>query len=145
LQLVYQLVEKRLAEQEAAAQDQPNSSSSSRQTRQQQIQQQHAKLQEELTLRSAAADYPSFATNTLGPSPANLLSVLMWPGQDIVVTGAADGVVRLVRFGEQQQQQHAAGDSSGSSNGELWATRLGGAGGVLTLTWHPGLLTGKHR
>lgn len=141
-------------------------------------QQQLAKLQEELMLRSAAADYPSFAGHVLGPLPANPLAVLMWPGEGLVAAGAADGTVRLLRFGgdgghqQHQQQQHecagvsttasAADGAASSSNGvstsstsssinarssstEVWVTRLAGAGGVLTLSWHPAVQAGAIR
>jgi uncharacterized membrane protein YgcG len=159
--LVYQLIEQQLAaeEQQDPSHPDPNPSHPSHSSRYQQVQQQHAKLQEELMLRSAAADYPSFLAHSLGPLPANLLSVIAWPGKDLVATGAADGTVRLLSYAEkgdeqqQQQQQEDGGrngSSSGGSNGgcsssEVWVTRLGGAGGVLTLSWHPAIKAGKCR
>jgi hypothetical protein len=142
-QLVFQYVEKQLTAQDDTTTEHAATSSniSSRSQRLHQLQQQHAKLQEELMLRSAAADYPSYPAHSLGPSPANVLSVLIWPGQDLILTGAADGTVRLLRFGAaaDSEQNAAAGGSTGGSSSEVWATALAGAGGVLTLALHPNL------
>lgn len=129
-------------------------------------QQQHAKLREELMLRSAAADYPSLIEHSLGPLPANLLSVLTWPQEDLLLAGAADGSIKLLAFGEGQEHggkgscsitekaQGSNSSSSGSVGGsgsandgsrEVWMTQLEGAGGVLTLAWHPAVASGQLR
>jgi hypothetical protein len=155
LQLVYQYVEKQLMDPEMPD-DEPSAytgtfatdgSTAGRHSRQQQLQQQHAKLQEELMLRSAAADYPSFQTNSLGPLPSNLLSVLTWPGQHAVVAGAADGSVMLLQYGSNGGSNggSSGGNSGDSRSNEVWVTRLAGAGGVLTLAWHPSIQEGLPR
>jgi hypothetical protein len=162
LQLVYQFVDKQLMDSDSPD-GQPSAptntntahgSTVSHHSRQQLLQQQHAKLQEELMLRSAAADYPSFQTNSLGPLPSNLLSVLTWPGQQAVVTGAADGSVTLLQYdsnggssggGGSNGDANSGSSGSSSSSSEVWVTRLAGAGGVLTLAWHPSVQAGMPR
>lgn len=156
---MYQFVEQQLAASFASADADAtraghHNGTSSQLSRQ--VQQQHAKLREEFMLRSAAADYPSHVQHSLSHFPANLLSVLMWPGEDLVLTGAADGTVRLTRFGAQaaaaaagevpQEGSSAVNSSTASgSSSEVWVTKLGGAGGVLTLAWHPAVQAGRHR
>jgi len=165
LQLVFKHVEQQLAaaleaQDDDTAADTP--SHNSIHSRRQLQQQQHAKLREELMLRSAAAGYPSFVEHSLGPLPSNLLTVLIWPQEDLVLTGAADGSIRLLAFGEGQehggqgsssitenaQDSNSSSSGNGGGNGgsrEVWVTRLEGAGGVLTLAWHPAVASGQLR
>ncbi len=77
--------------------------------------------EEEELLQGGDNDYPAIITCSLdGLHSTNIISVLAWPGQPRVITGAGDGMLQCI-------------DMEGIIQ---WRTKLTG-GGILTLMMHP--------